>query len=112
TAGNFVNETGWSGGGGGNSLYETKPAFQTGFGGSKRSTPDISSDADPNTGVCVYDSTSCKGASGWLVFGGTSVSSPTVAGMTNLAGVFRASSQTQLSHIYTSTTNFRDILSG
>ncbi len=34
--------------------------------------------ADPATGVAVYDST---GSGGWTVYGGTSVSSPLIAGM-------------------------------
>jgi subtilase family serine protease len=53
--------------------------------------------------------------SGWLVFGGTSVSSPSLAGIVNLAGHFYASSTVELSTIYGSYTNmndFRDIISG
>jgi subtilase family serine protease len=42
--------------------------------------------ADPNTGVSVYDSYAYQGASGWMVFGGTSVASPIVAGVDALAG--------------------------
>ena len=41
------------------------------MGSTKRSMPDYSFDADPNTGVSVYDSTRCQGVSGWLLFGGT-----------------------------------------
>jgi hypothetical protein len=37
---------------------------------------DVSADADPNTGVAVYDT---DGEPGWMVFGGTSVASPIVA---------------------------------
>src|SRR6266481_5677247 len=88
-SGNFVSETGWSGSGGGPSKYETKPTYQSGIAGTdatQRSAPDFSFDADPNTGVSVYDSTSCQGLSGWLVFGGTSVSSPSLAGNINSAG--------------------------
>jgi kumamolisin len=53
--------------------------------------------------------------SGWLVFGGTSVSSPSLAGIVNLAGNFYASSTVELSTIYgsyTNTNDFRDIVSG
>jgi len=116
--GNFVSETGWSGSGGGPSKYETKPTYQSGISGtdaSQRSAPDFSFDADPNTGVSVYDTTSCQGLSGWLVFGGTSVSSPSLAGVVNLAGHFYASSTLELSTIYGNYTNandFRDIVSG
>jgi len=53
----YVSETAWSGSGGGTSLYEKAPAYQqgvqhTGF----RTTPDVAFDADPNTGVAIYDS--------------------------------------------------------
>ncbi len=123
SSGNFVSETGWSGSGGGPSKYEVRPAYQNGIStivGSKRGIPDFSFDADPNTGVSVYDSTSCQGLSGWLVFGGTSVSSPSLAGIVNLAGHFYSSTQQQLSTMYSDTispnswnpTDFRDILSG
>jgi kumamolisin len=116
--GNFVSETGWSGSGGGPSKYELKPGYQAGVANTdptQRSAPDFSLDADPNTGVSVYDSTSCQGLSGWLVFGGTSVSSPSLAGIVNLAGHFYSDSVTELGVIYSNYTNpldFRDILSG
>jgi kumamolisin len=115
--GTFVSETGWSGSGGGPSKYESKPTFQTGVAGTdatQRSAPDFSFDADPNTGVSVYDSTSCQGLSGWLVFGGTSVSSPSLAGIVNLSGG-ASSSTAELGTIYanyTNTNDFRDIISG
>jgi subtilase family serine protease len=55
------------------------------FGGSPynfpaRSTPDISFNADPASGVWVYD-TDEGGA--WYIVGGTSVSSPALAGIVN-----------------------------
>jgi kumamolisin len=115
--GNFTSETGWSGSGGGPSKYESKPTYQTGVTGTdatQRSAPDFSFDADPNTGVSVYDSTSCQGLSGWLVFGGTSVSSPSLAGIVNLAGG-ASTSTAELGTIYanyTNTNDFRDIVSG
>ena len=115
--GNFTSETGWSGSGGGPSHYESKPTYQTGVSGTDathRSAPDFSFDADPNTGVSVYDSTSCQGLSGWLVFGGTSVSSPSLAGIVNLAGG-ASSSTAELSTVYanyTNTNDFRDIVLG
>jgi subtilase family serine protease len=73
-----VVETGWSGSGGGISRYEPKPAFQTNFGlsGSKRAVPDVSYDADPNTGVAVYDSLGYSGQYGWFQVGGTSAGAP------------------------------------
>jgi kumamolisin len=122
-SGKFLSETGWSGSGGGPSKYEPRPSYQdiiqTIVGGT-RGVPDYSFDADPNTGVSVYDSTSCKGSSGWLVFGGTSVASPSLAGIINSAGS-NTSSAAELSLLYQSVTNngltinsstFRDIVSG
>jgi len=116
--GNFLSETGWSGSGGGKSLYENRPSYQDAVSsvvGAKRGVPDFSFDADPNSGVSVYDSTLCQGVSGWLVFGGTSVASPALAGIVNLAGHFYASSNTELTTIYSDMSNssdFRDITSG
>jgi subtilase family serine protease len=120
--GNFLSESGWSGSGGGPSKYEPRPSYQDGIVaivGSKRGTPDFSFDADPNSGVSVYDSTPCQGVSGWLVFGGTSVSSPSLAGIVNLAGHLYPDTKTELGTIYADyasptyyPTDFRDILSG
>ena len=117
-SGAFVSETGWSGSGGGPSKYESMPSYQSGVSGASttmRSIPDISFDANPNTGVSVYDSTSCQGLSGWLVFGGTSVASPSLAGIVNLAGQFSSSTVAELTMIYANSANagdFRDILTG
>jgi subtilase family serine protease len=126
SSGNYVSETAWSGSGGGASQYESIPTYQAPISdmvGSQRGAPDISFDANPNTGVWVYDSTSCHGLSGWLIFGGTSVSSPALAGIVNLAGSFASSSADELGTIYSickstgpastcSSADFRDITSG
>src|SRR5213596_2512176 len=91
SSGAFLSESGWSGSGGGPSKYEPKPSYQSGVANTsstRRSAPDFSFDAYPHSGVSVYDSTQCQGLSGWLVFGGTSVSSPSLAGIVNLAGHF------------------------
>ncbi len=59
-----------------------------------------------------------EGTGGWLVFGGTSVSSPSLAGIVNLANHFYGGSNTELSAIYADyvspsySTDFRDITSG
>lgn len=77
------NESAWSYGGRGCSLYESKPTWQAGLGcGSARSTVDMAAIADPQTGVAMYDSA----AGGWLVAGGTSVGAPLVAAAYALAG--------------------------
>ena len=49
-----------------------------------RQTPDISADADPNSGVGVYCH-SCGGGP-WFQVGGTSLASPLLAGAVNIAG--------------------------
>jgi subtilase family serine protease len=76
-------ETAWSGAGSGCSAFEPKPSWQTASGCSQRVVADVSADADPNTGVAVYDS---YRTGGWLVFGGTSVASPIIASVYALAG--------------------------
>jgi subtilase family serine protease len=76
-------ETVWNGAGSGCSAYITKPSWQTDSGCSKRTVADVAAVADPNTGVAVYDTLR---TSGWLVFGGTSVASPIIAGVYALAG--------------------------
>ena len=76
----YVNETAWSGSGGGVSAYETEPRYQSAYPipstGGQRGIPDVAYVADPNTGVYVYDSVSYFGQSGWFIVGGTSVGAP------------------------------------
>jgi subtilase family serine protease len=81
-------ETAWSGAGSGCSLFNTALSGQSsaGTGCSRRAVADVSAIADPATGVAVYDSTAYQGQSGWLVFGGTSVSAPIIGGVYGLAG--------------------------
>jgi subtilase family serine protease len=101
--GSLKSETGWSGSGGGPSKYEPIPGYQKSVPNTsltKRSIPDMSFDSDPNTGVAVYDSARCQGLSGWMVFGGTSVAAPSLAGIINTAGNFYAGSQTELYQMY------------
>ena len=116
TAGALTEEKGWSGSGGGTSTYVGKPPYQNNIKntGAMRSIPDISANADPYTGVAVYCTTRYQGRIGWMVFGGTSVSAPCMAGMVNLSGVTYADSPAFLQAIYSSlgSSNFRDIVSG
>jgi len=86
-------ETVWSGAGSGCSAYITKPSWQTDGGCARRTVADVSAIADPNTGVAVYDSYAYRGASGWLVFGGTSVAAPVIAGVYALGGVTSSTAQ-------------------
>jgi hypothetical protein len=61
-------------------------------GASKRAVADVSADADPLTGVAVYDSVPYPEEGGsttvldWVSIGGTSVASPIIASMFALAG--------------------------
>jgi subtilase family serine protease len=81
-------ETVWSGAGAGCSSYNTALAAAATFdtGCAKRAEADVSAVADPNTGVAVYDSTPNQGSSGWMVFGGTSVSAPIIGSVYALSG--------------------------
>jgi len=98
--GNFAGEAAWEDGGGGLSLYEPRPSYQSVLAAaSHRLVPDVSSDANPNTGVWVYDNNPVNGCC-WYVVGGTSVASPTWAGIVNRAGHFSASSNAELTAIY------------
>jgi hypothetical protein len=55
--------------------------------GTHRAVADVSADADPYTGVSVYDSTEEEhGNKGWAAIGGTSVASPIIASTFALAG--------------------------
>ena len=55
--------------------------------GAKRAIADLAADADPYTGVAIYDSTkNPEGNKGWGVIGGTSVASPIIAAVFALAG--------------------------
>ena len=68
---------------------------------------DVSADADPNTGVAVYDSLRYQGYSGWMVFGGTSVASPVVASVDALSGTSRG-----LAFPYVNSSQFFDVVGG
>ena len=108
-------ETAWSGAGSGCSRYDAQPSWQASnpiVAGvcSHRGVADVSAVADPATGVSVYDSYRYGGASGWLVFGGTSVSSPITAGVYALAG--NAASVTYGSYPYSHTSSLFDVTSG
>jgi hypothetical protein len=91
SSGAYESETAWSDTTGGYSEVESELSYQsavqtTGY----RSTPDVSYDANPNTGVAVYDSVRYEGESGWQEIGGTSVGAPSWAGIIALADQDRA----------------------
>ena len=103
-------EKAWSGAGSGCSVYEFKPAFQSDTGCARRTVADVSAVADPSTGVAVYDSLAYQGASGWMVFGGTSVSAPLVASVYALAG--NGASIGDAGHAYANAASLFDVRSG
>lgn len=112
--GSLQSETGWSSGGGGCSLYEAATSAQASFGGyvqvncaGARATPDVSLDADPNSGAAVYDSSSYQGQKGWYQVGGTSLSSPMWAARAAVSGT-----PVTATNIYSNTITFRDITVG
>ncbi len=126
--GNLVSETAWSGSGGGISAFENEPSYQTNYPipstGGLRGNPDVSYDADPASGVAVFDSLGDQGFKDWIQVGGTSAGSPQWAALNAIANAGRTS---PLSSTSTTTptnvaiyniaktaygTNFRDITSG
>ena len=116
-SGSSWTETAWSGAGSGCSAYEAKQSWQTDTGCARRTVVDVSAVADPATGVAVYDS-NCNAFQqllgscfvGWGTVGGTSASSPIIAGVYALAG--NASSVTYGSFPYANRTALHDVTSG
>jgi subtilase family serine protease len=104
-------ESAWSGAGSGCSAYIPKPSWQTDPGCARRTIADVSADADPNTGVAVYDSFSYQNSVGWMVFGGTSVASPILASVDALAGG-RSPGSTYGSFPYSNPSWFWDVVGG
>jgi hypothetical protein len=89
----FVVEQAW-GGSGGISKYEPLPGYQSSHTGpvysaasitaltkGKRGEPAVSFDADPGTGVSVYDSARFNGQVGWTIDGGASLDALSWAGV-------------------------------
>jgi len=100
---------GGEGTGSGCSTFEAKPTWQTGSSGcSGRTDNDVASDANPNTGVAVYDT---YDQGGWLKVGGTSVSSPTIAAIFALANSIKAGTYPS-SYPYSHTSDLFDVTSG
>ena len=97
-SGKVVSEYAWNGSGGGISTHEPFPAYQRGAdpwtGG--RGIPDVSFDADPNSGVAIYyHQALCRGpgcdyGQGWVEEGGTSAGAPAWAAILAATGQLRA----------------------
>lgn len=83
-----ASEKGWSGSGGGCSAYTPSLDFQRPFVPricTKRAVPDVSMDADPNSGVVVF------WFNQWYIAGGTSLACPMTAAVVGIANGLRAS---------------------
>jgi subtilase family serine protease len=120
-------ETAWSGAGSGCSAFETKPSWQHDTGCAKRTVGDVSADANPNTGLGIYDtynncgtSNRCDieieeglipGLDGWAQVGGTSLSSPLIASVYALAGNV-TSSPFGAHYVYAHHSSLWDVKSG
>jgi hypothetical protein len=103
-------ESVWSGSGSGCSAYVAKPSWQTDTGCPRRTVADVAAVADPQTGVAVYDT--YAGTGGWVVFGGTSVSAPLVAGVDALAGGRAGAPNSYGSFAYANRSAFFDVVAG
>jgi subtilisin-like proprotein convertase family protein len=120
----YGSETGWSGSGGGVSLFESQPSYQKGVvtqSSTQRTVPDLAMDADPNSGVPVYDSFDFGTSGGWFQVGGTSLAAPMVSGLIAIANQGRAlaglptlngRSQTLPALYSLSASDFHDITTG
>jgi hypothetical protein len=87
-ANNWSTEVGWSGSGGGLSVYASQPAYQTGVvtqSGTMRTTPDVAYNS--GCGMGIYDS---YGYGGWVNVGGTSAGAPQWAALVAIADQGRA----------------------
>lgn len=117
STGTWKAESAWATGGGGCSKYENASSAQAAFptydqsGAScsgMRATPDVALDANPNTGVSIYDSIDTPDfGSGWEVVGGTSVATPIWA-----AHSAAAADRVDATFVYGSNIKFYDVTSG
>lgn len=115
-----VNETAWSGSGGGVSKFFSQPDFQSTLPTSvraqlkgQRGIPDVSADANPSTAMAIY----FRGQ--WQQIGGTSAATPTWAGIIAVADQmaghplgFINPALYQIANSAKAAQDFRDITSG
>ncbi|MEY9857842.1 hypothetical protein ABH935_003455 [Catenulispora sp. GAS73] len=100
-------ETAWSGAGSGCSAWFAKPAWQTDPNCPGRMVADVAADADPNTGPAVYCTQGCRG---WAIIGGTSASSPFLAGVVALGG--HPGRFPDASYLYAHASGLNDVVGG
>jgi kumamolisin len=122
--GDLIAQISWTEAGGGISYYEPIPKYQArnpllahqlqGY----RGVPDVSANSNGETGVWVWDTVpSDGGETGWFIAGGTSVATPSLAGIVNSTGDFAASSTAELTKLYSGlsifgTPGFTDVVYG
>ena len=94
--------------GSGCSADDAKPSWQTDTGCVRRTDNDTAADADPDTGLAIYDT---YDQGGWLEVGGTSAASPIIASVFALAGTPAAGTYPS-SYIYKHTGSLFDVTSG
>ncbi len=108
--GSVSSETAWSGSGGGVSVYEKQPVFQSTYSISKsknmRAIPDVSYNADPATGFPIVR------LGVWRTVGGTSAGAPQWAGIVALGKGARLDRLYDDKASGNNTDYFRDITSG
>jgi PKD repeat protein len=100
-------ESAWSwnganGGGSGCDLSFPRPAYQPAAGCAGRAYADLSADADPSTGLTVYDHGT------WSLIGGTSLAAPLIAAYYAITGVAAANPQ----WAYGNSGTLNDVISG
>jgi hypothetical protein len=87
-------EQAWSSAGSGCDLLSPKPSWQSDSGCIGRSYSDLSVNANPQTGLAVYDSAD----GGWLVMGGTSEAAPLIAAYYAVTGASAATPEWVYQH--------------
>lgn len=99
-------ESAWTGAGSGCSAWIAKPSWQHDPDCPGRMVADVAADADPATGPAVYDTSDA----GWIQVGGTSASSPFIAGVIGLAG--NPSALPDASYVYQHLADLNDVVGG
>jgi hypothetical protein len=88
-SGNYLGETGWSGSGGGISVYESQPSYQKGVvtqSTTKRTVPDVAYNGSSGSAFAIYDTD----YGGWVQVYGTSAGAPQWAALVAIANQGRA----------------------
>ena len=120
----YASESAWSGSGGGISAQESRPSYQKGIvtqSATFRANPDVAYDADPSSGVSVYDSYGRSPTTPWLKVGGTSAGAPQWSALVAVAdqgrmlagkGALDGATQTLPILYAMSASNFHDVTTG